>query len=227
MPSGCAKRSSTRETLKVKIPEPGGSALLENCAATCPPASKRYYFIMNADCTVQAPATHRIRHTIALRLQCRKEWVEGQGTLAQIAKRHGVPEQTLIAWYRRENWTASRNRWLAKQLSDNETPAKPPSYAPNPKITTSAHAEMLQRLELQLSALDNALDNATSPDDWSKLTTAKHRLLENYYILAGIPKPGSRRPGKERPQPPTFELPQPLDIAPLGVAAKPTLNPAA
>jgi hypothetical protein len=52
----------------------------------------------------------RTRHPLALRLQCRKEWVEGQGTLAQIAKRHCVPEQTLIAWYRRDNWTASRNR---------------------------------------------------------------------------------------------------------------------
>jgi transposase-like protein len=179
---------------------------------------------MNADCTVQAPATHRIRHPIALRLQCRKEWVEGQGTLAQIAKRHGVPESTVIAWYRRDNWTASRNRWLAKQLSDNEPPPSPPSYAPNPKNTTSAHAEMLQRLELQLSALDNFLDNAKTPADFQKLTTAKSRLLEHYYILAGIHKPGSRKPAKERLQSPRLELP---DIAPLGLAPKPVLNPAA
>src|SRR5258708_3678688 len=98
---------------------------------------------MNADSAVQAPATRRIRHTLALRLECRKEWTEGQVTRAQIAKRHGVPESTVIAWYRRDNWTAARNRWLAKQLSDNEPPANPPSCAPNPKNTTNAHAEKL------------------------------------------------------------------------------------
>jgi transposase-like protein len=133
-------------------------------------ALEKDLFIMNADCTVQAPATHRIRHPIALRLQCRKEWVEGQGRLAQIAKRHGVSEQTLIAWYRRENWTASRNRWLAKQLSDTEPPANPPTCAPNPKITTNAHAEMLA---LKIAAIDNRIDNATSAVELQRLAAAQ------------------------------------------------------
>ena len=149
-----------------------------------------------------ASVVPRTRHPLALRLQCRKEWVEGQGTLSEIARKHNVPPQSLVAWYRRESWTAARNRWHEKQLSDNEAPAKPPAHAPNTgNSTDDPRARKLQRLELQLEALDNLIDNAKSADDWHKLSTAKHRLLENYYILAGIPKPGSRRPGRERGQP--------------------------
>jgi transposase-like protein len=123
--------------------------------------------------------------------------VEGQGTLGEIARKHNVPPQTLVAWYRRENWTAARNHWHEKQLSDNDTPTKPPVDALNPEDSTDdSRKRKLQRLETQLEALDNFIDSAKTADEWHKLSTAKHRLLENYYILAGIPKPGSRRPGK-------------------------------
>jgi transposase-like protein len=156
---------------------------------------------MTTDCTPKAPATRRTRHPLALRLQCRKEWVEGQGTLAEIAQKHGIPELTLVAWYRRENWTPARNRWLEKQRSDYGAPVKPPVVPPVPVNSNSdSHVSKLQRLEAQLEALDNLLDNAKTDDDWHKLCTAKHRLLENYYVLAGIPKPGSRKPAPERPR---------------------------
>jgi transposase-like protein len=148
-----------------------------------------------------APQISRTRHTLALRLQCRKEWMEGHGTLVQVARKHGVPNSTVIAWYRRDGWTAARKRWYEKQLSDNEAPAKPQSCAQNPKITTNTHGEKLQRLELQLSALDNFLDNAKSPDEWQKLSAARQRLFDQWRILSGIPLPGSRQPAKERPQP--------------------------
>jgi transposase-like protein len=177
-----------------------------------------------------APATPRTRHPLALRLQCRKEWVEGQGTLSEIAGKHNVPPQTVVAWYRRENWTAALNRWLEKQRSDNEAPAKPPAYAPNTgNSTDDSRARKLQRLETQLEALDNFLDNAKAADEWHKLSTAKHRLLENFYILAGIAKPGSRRPGRERderrqPLAPAYRpapaQPAPSPIQPSAVTAK-------
>jgi len=117
-----------------------------------------------------ASAIPRTRHSLALRLQCRKEWVEGQGTLAQVANRHSVPSSTLIAWYRREKWSAARSRWLEKQLSDSETPIKPPAYPPNSLISRDGpHARAIERLVYQLEALDNALDAAKSPEDWHKL----------------------------------------------------------
>lgn len=171
-----------------------------------------------------ASATPRTRHPLALRLQARKEWTEGEGTLAEIAKKHSVPPQTLVAWYRRENWTAARSRWREKQLSDNETPAKPPTYAAKPENSTDdSRARKLQRLETQLEALDNFIDNAKTADEWHKLSTAKHRLLENYYILAGIPKPGSRRPrdhDKSAAPPGAWLSKEELNPTPVPVAPK-------
>jgi hypothetical protein len=159
-------------------------------------------FAMTADCTAKATATRRTRHPLALRLQCRKEWVEGQGTLAEIAQKHNIPEYTLVSWYHRENWTPARNRWLDKQRSDYDAPVKASLVTPAPESSNSdSRVSKLQRLEAQLEALDNLIDNAKSADDWHKLSTAKHRLLENYYVLAGIPKPGSRRPAPDRPKP--------------------------
>lgn len=169
--------------------------------ATCAGIARAYASPMTSECTPAAPATPRTRHPLALRLQCRNEWVTGQGTLAEVAKRHNVPPQTLVAWYRRENWTDARARWLERQLSDNETPAKPHAYAAKPEYSDDAtHARQIQRLEAQLESLDNVLDNAKTADDWHKLSTARQRLFEQWRILSGIPLPGSRKPSKERPR---------------------------
>jgi hypothetical protein len=154
---------------------------------------------MSAECTTVAPRAKHKHHPLALRLQCRKEWVEGQGTLAEVAERHGIPRQTLIAWYRRDHWSPARERWWAKQMCDSDAPAKPVALALIPGDSKEdSRARKVQRLELQLEALDNLIDNAKSADEWHKLATAKHRLLENWYILAGVPKPGSLRHKAER-----------------------------
>jgi transposase-like protein len=219
------ERMAIKRFAKAQIIE----GVLKSCAAACPRARKRYLFIMNADCTVPAPPTHRVRHPLALRLQCRKEWVEGQGTIAEIAKKHGVPESTVIAWYRRDNWTASRNRWLAKQLSDNEPPASPPSYAPNPKITTNAHAE---KLALKIAAIDNQIDNAKSALELQRFCAARRNLFEQWCVLAQIPKLGSRRSGKERQQLQSWDFPMPDAVECVAKPhdpdePKPLLTPAA
>jgi hypothetical protein len=178
----------------------------------------------------------RTRHPIALRLQCRKEWVEGQGTLSEIAAKHHLAKTTVIAWYRREGWSPARKRWHTKQLSDNEAPAKPPSYTPNPK-NTCAHPEMLTQLATQLKAMDILIENALSggkANELQKLSAARQRLFEQWRILSGIPLPGSRRLPKERPLSiPPLELPDPYYVEPLDLRLpstgnlKPPLNPSA
>ena len=121
---------------------------------------------MSVECPTVAPVTPRTRHPLALRLQCRRERVEGQGTLSEIAEKHSVPPQTLVAWYRRDNWTAARDRWREKQLCDNDAPTKPPTMPLIPENSTEdSRARKLQRLELQLEALDNLIDDAKTADD--------------------------------------------------------------
>jgi len=100
---------------------------------------------------------------------------------------------------------------------------------------------MLAQLRLQLAAIDNRIDNANFPLELQRLASARRNLFEQWCVLAGIPKPGSRRPGKE-PQPmpkvepmPSVEPVSPVavapvsssHVAPIGAGPKPLLTPAA
>jgi hypothetical protein len=143
-----------------------------------------------------------------MRLQCRNEWTEGQGTLSQIAQRHSIARQTVIAWYRRENWTAARNKWIEAQRCDSAALHTHPEKPPLTSIVADADARVrrILRLEHQLESLDNILDNAKSADEWHKLSTARQRLFEQWRILSGIPLPGSRRQPAERKNTSPFEI---------------------
>jgi hypothetical protein len=121
-----------------------------------------------------------------------------QGTLKEVALRHGIPPQTVIAWYRREDWASARNRWREKQLSDNDAPTQPVPCAEKPGNAASVHASMIERLLSQLKSLDNALDAANTADAWHKLSTARQKLFDQWRVLSGIPLPGSRRPPREK-----------------------------
>ena len=116
--------------------------------------------------------------------------MEGGGTLAEVAHRHGVPEQALVGWYRRDNWPAARNRWREKQLGDNEGPARPQPYEQNPANTTQADGGGIGRLERQLEMVDDMIDIERDPAKLDKLASARNRLFDQWRILSGIPTPG-------------------------------------
>ena len=98
----------------------------------------------------------------------------------------------------------ARNRWMERQLDDplppSATPAAIPHWLANDAGQSHAQASVA-RLERQLTALDDQLEAATTPDGWHKLSTARQRLFEQWRILRGIPFPGSRRPDMERSHP--------------------------
>lgn len=66
-------------------------------------------------------------------------------------------------------------------------------------IQNEARLRAIKRLEKQLSAIDDKIDEATEPDDFHKLTTARSKLFEQWRILSGIPMPGSRKPAADKP----------------------------
>ena len=88
-----------------------------------------------------------------------------------------------------------------------------PAQAPHPasngaEIAPSCHARALERLQAHIDRIDDLLDAVTAPADWRDLTNARDRLFNEWAHLAGIPKPGSRRPGREskaRPAPVLLE----------------------
>jgi hypothetical protein len=61
-------------------------------------------------------------------------------------------------------------------------------------------ASRLTRVRAQLSKLDQLIENETDPQKLDRLVSAQSRLSEQWRIFSGIPLPGSRRPGREKPQ---------------------------
>ena len=121
---------------------------------------------MRHGCTKSQPQTPRSRPAAAMPPRMGR----GTGHPGRSRSRHGVPAQTVVTWYRRDNWTPARDRWRGKQLCGNEAAAKPLAMPPIPgKSNDDSRARKLQRLDLQLDALDNLIDNAKTPDDWHKL----------------------------------------------------------
>lgn len=60
--------------------------------------------------------------------------------------------------------------------------------------------ERLQMMCEQIAHTRRVLNGKLAPRDRAQLLLALDRLLERERILRGIPLPGSRRPGRERPQ---------------------------
>ena len=153
-------------------------------------------------------------HAIDTWLKARRDYVAGKGCLPEIARRFGIPVQTVQTRAKREKWSVARSAFIARQLEapDVELPPAPPPPPENP----DALGLKVHRLELQLARLDNMLDSETDATKLDRLASASARLFDQWRILKNIPKPGSRRPGRERPQ--RLSPVQPLDEAPAPVA---------
>lgn len=158
-------------------------------------------------------------HPIALRLEVRREYVTGHGALVDLAAKHGLPPATVADWSKQGRWSEARRRAVAnREAADLGPPA--PALPPSPSTASgdSGHASASRAaLEAHIAALDLRLRDADSQhrltaDDWHKLANARHRLFEQWRILAGMPLPGSKRPRAERSRPTA------PDIAPLGAS---------
>lgn len=136
----------------------------------------------------------RHQYPMATRLAARKDWVHGLGTLDQVAKKYNLTRSTLNTWYRSDKWGQSRRQWFSNELNDIKPPQPDP---PTPKTPTNSK---LGKIESQLEAIDLMLEKAKTPEDWQKLTNSKDKLLQNFYVLAGIAKPAARKASRTAPQ---------------------------
>lgn len=151
-------------------------------------------------------------HPIETWLKARRDYVEGKGFLPDIARKYGIPVQTVQTRAKREKWSTARAVLVARktELPDAEPPPAPPSPQETPSDYVS---QRLARVRLQLARLDDLLDSETDPQKIDRLASAIARLAEQERQLANRPLPGSRRPPKERPLSAPF-----LDVQPLGLA---------
>ena len=68
------------------------------------------------------------------------------------------------------------------------------------------HSDQVNRLKHHIDRVDLMLDQCEAPEMFVKLTQSRASLQEQWAHLAGIPKPGSRRPGKLRDAAQTVKL---------------------
>jgi len=156
-------------------------------------------------------------HPPALRLLCRKQYVRGEvGSLAQLAKRHGISGYTIRDWAEADDWPSQRQHWLQKQYQSEEYPEAPASNPPPatqlPLSTGDLSALMLARAqtyENHLTQLRTQLMDETDPAKIDRLASAIAKLEDVFQVYSNIPRPGSRKPppAPPAPKPTVYALP--------------------
>lgn len=159
---------------------------------------------MNVQAASEPPPNRIHFHPPALKLACREAYVTGAvGSLAELARVKGVPWLTLKSWAHKEHWGQARTRWLERQeqKQEHETKTQPStSYAQSTAnhfddYTSESLACVREIMREKLAQLRLATD----PSEIDRLARAVRSLDEVEQGMSGRPKPGSRRPGKERP----------------------------
>lgn len=84
---------------------------------------------------------------------------------------------------------ATEAREKARKLRKGAGPEDPAKYI----------ALRLSRTRAQLFRIDQLIETEQDPQKLDRLVSAQSRLSEQWRIFSGIPLPGSRRPGREKP----------------------------
>lgn len=109
--------------------------------------------------------------------------------------------------------------WESRRKAEAEKAATPQQAEIVQKPSEGLHARELERLKGQMDRIDDLLESAVTAAEWRDFTNARARLFDQWTQLAGIPKPGSRRPGKE----PTRR--QSGQVEPLPTPTQQVVNP--
>lgn len=147
--------------------------------------------------TVIQPKTRHC-HPPAVRLRCRADYVNGEATLPQLSNKYTVPLATVRDWCFTGKWSAAREKRLAGMLE-----SEPPTFmepANDEDLSASTHARAREYAK-HLVRLRTQLEGEDDPQKIDRLCSGIAKLEDVYCRYAGIPLPGSRRPGKERAKP--------------------------
>jgi hypothetical protein len=148
---------------------------------------------------------------------CREDYIRGRGSIAVLARSHGLKKSTVEKCAKREEWKRLRDEFETRQrdklLPPIPAPPPVPAIPPAPKDEIEGQ---LQRLVTHRDRIDEMIAGETDPAKLDRLSSARARLFEQWRILANLPLPGSRRPPKERRR---FDfvqepIPMPVPIAP-------------
>lgn len=168
------------------------------------------------------------QHTIETWIGAKRDYVQGKGHLPEIASRYGIALGTLKERCCKEKWRTLRAQYF-ERATEAILPPVPVPQRPALHPDNSPVSGEVATLKEQIGRIDGIIANCTCVADLDKLASAKSKLLEQWRVLSGIPKPGSRRPGRERESrqpvfpepipavPPAASLPEPV---PVGSASR-------
>lgn len=161
----------------------------------------------------QEPIRRR-RPTPQQKRNVRECYVTGQHSLSVCAQKHGVSEHTAYNWSDQEDWGDLRRAFDYQEQERLLSRTKPAEPTPQPTITypKGSQQDKLLAIETQLEQLDTALKECDEKS-YASLWKAKSLALDAWALLTGFPRPGVRRPSKNRP---TL-----TDVSPLGLSSAP------
>ena len=154
--------------------------------------------------------------------KCRADYLTGKGSLATVAKKHGLKKASVEKCAKREGWTKLRGEFEAAQLAKLIPPPAPAlpglPIAPDGAVSDKwmqARMEVYYRRNTELldktrSLLEMKLGDATnlSTEGLAKLTSALGGIVDAENKLLGL---NNRRKDKRRPPPFVFLEPTPIE----------------
>lgn len=155
----------------------------------------------------RAPPAHqaRTKPNDALRRQLRSDFVQGLGTVKELAVQHGLSYHTVHTWLTRGNWQDLKDRREAAELAKLESgvlPREPLApKGPSPIDTLTAH----------LVKIDSLLAEAKDGKDCNQLMQAREKCEKQLHFAKHGSWPGTTKPASNRrrqsasPVQPTFE----------------------
>jgi transposase-like protein len=165
---------------------------------------------MDSQTTATEPIQRRFRqhYPLADRIRIEREYIQGQGSLSRLARKHSIPEPTLRRWADEDKWTRKRAVWTEKELNKTlkelETDTAT-ATAPTQQQAEKDGTDQNQTITGQIKQIDLAILACHDPSVLVKLCEAKAKL----YVLIHS-KPAPSRPARRRPEPVSPLQPRPV-----------------
>jgi len=133
-------------------------------------------------------------------IEAKRHYVQGKAHLPEIANKYGIALGTLKERCCKEKWRTLRAQYV-ERATEAILPPVPAPQPPAPQPDNSPVSGEVATLKGQIERIDGMIADCACVADLDKLASAKSKLLEQWRVLSGIPKPGSRRPGRDDARP--------------------------
>lgn len=125
--------------------------------------------------------------TLADRRLIRRQYVDGLGSVKELAALHKLSFHTVLGWSRDDKWTALRSRREALEVAKLEQGLAPEQPLPEqPRNVASI-------LQAHIDRIDDQLETAMDARDIANLVKARGDMAEQLHVALHGVKPGTAK----------------------------------